>query len=352
MIEEWKSINKIMVDVAIAETTARRYLSTFSEFFVVKQFNKVKKYREDSGAILRRIADLYEEKKSTSEIRAILKAEGYPRKSTGHSSASSSSSSRRSVKDEVKRVEAELHHTPAPMNGVDIETLSQQNLVIMATLQELAAGIKMINNQREEIALLKREITELRLQLVSIAANTGSGYTGRRNSSPSVVVGDDIAQDANETSEHIDEVVPNEPVVLPSTVDRQQLADIIAELRANEPATPAKVTPPPAPPQAPPTAPPQAPPTEPSVSPEPPTVTPIIHTFPTETAAPPDTVEPSDIPDVFQTFNVNDSEASILLDKSYTPPTSPEDTSNLSRVNSRGVSRNGQENKKWWQFWK
>ncbi len=345
MTGEWKSINKIMVEVAIPETTARRYLSSFSEFFTVKQFNKVKKYRDDAGTILRRIAELYELKKTTTEIRAILKAEGVP-------TANASSTRGRQTKEEVKWVEAEIHQVQEPMANDSLEVLSKQNQVIMATLQELAAGIKMINDQREEISLLKREIKELRLQFVSLSTSSGGGVHSATHqwgdttknadrSAPPVVVADDTEQDVGETSEHIDEVVPNEPVVLPRTVDRQQLADIIAELRANEPLVM------PSAPSVPPTPPP-------TVMEEPPS--PVQDTPPPVTKEQLAEVLNELVSSAARTADSGgqnmDSEASILLEKSYTPPTSADDPSNLSRVNSRSTTRSRHEEKKWWQFWK
>ncbi len=329
MSTEWKSINRIMIEVSIPETTARRYLSTFNEFFTVKQFNKVKKYRDDAGFILRRIAELYEQKKTTSEIKALLKVE----LSVGDETESSK-------EDEFEQVEAEFHRIPEKVH-VSIETLSQQNLVIMGVLQEVAAGIKQINDQREEIAQLKREIQELRLQLFSISqqnvsnasgestpaqwkppipleTRSSSGRSGRGGKPPksteetlaelaaainnSGTVPEEQAKEEEPPTVHSEaadepKISDDKPSVsLPKNVDRQQLADIIEELRANEP-------------------------------------------------------QKEDVIVAEKVEDVTASEAAFLLERSYTPPSSADDNSNLSRVNSR-TSKHQPDNKRWWQFWK
>jgi hypothetical protein len=214
----------------------------------------------------------------------------------------------------------------------------------MATLQELAAGIKQINDQREEIAQLKREIKELRLQLVSIAQYQTDAKPQTTWAAPNRLetrvsnarkpqLPEDAVSDAQEISELIDEVVPNEPVVLPRTVNRQQLADIIAELRANEP--PQKD---PIPKEQP------KPKEQPEPKEQPPSKDSSVLEDPFAEEAP-----------QVQTFGVDElskEEASILLEKSYIPPTSQDDVSNLSRVSSRGHARDKTNERRWWQFWK
>ena len=334
--DSWKSINKIMVEVAIPETTARRYLTRFKEFFVTKADPNKKGsrlYRDDTGAKLRKIASLYEEKYSTQQILTILKNE---RMSTNEAPQDSSS-------NRVHAVEAEVHVatdtilSTTSSSSVSIETISQQNMLIMATLNELAVGINKINTQQAEIAQLKREIQELRLQLVSLA-QYGSGGSGdwkpsgasvfSKPSKPTKPAVNNMLEEYEETSEHIDEVVPNEPVNLPKSVDRQQLADIIAELRANEP---------PIKPKEDPVAPPQA-----------------AEMSQVSTADIADVVSIVSKPstDSSSSQTISAEETSILLEMSYVPPANPSDTSNLSRVSSRNQTKSQDETKKWWQFWR
>lgn len=74
MVEQWWSINEIAKELHIPETTVRRYISTFKEYFShqAKQFGRGKKYPEQAAHIIKTIYNSYRTGKSTDEIRGLL----------------------------------------------------------------------------------------------------------------------------------------------------------------------------------------------------------------------------------------------------------------------------------------
>lgn len=72
---EWRSINEIARDINIPETTARRYLNTYSDFIKGQRFGAVMKYPDEAAAIIGRIYSLSSNGKRVEEIRDILKGQ-------------------------------------------------------------------------------------------------------------------------------------------------------------------------------------------------------------------------------------------------------------------------------------
>src|SRR5699024_11723499 len=69
---EWLSITQLSKTLEIPESTTRRYLNTFDEYFRWEQIGRGKKYDPDSVEILQRIAMLYSADRETFEIKKIL----------------------------------------------------------------------------------------------------------------------------------------------------------------------------------------------------------------------------------------------------------------------------------------
>lgn len=72
---EWRSINEIARDINIPETTARRYLNTYSDFIKGQRFGAVMKYPDEVAAIIGQIYSLSSKGKKAEEIRDILKGQ-------------------------------------------------------------------------------------------------------------------------------------------------------------------------------------------------------------------------------------------------------------------------------------
>lgn len=72
MVEEWISVSKLSKLLKMPETTTRRYLSNFEEYFRSEQIGRGKKYHPESIEILQRIAMLYSMDYETSEVKRIL----------------------------------------------------------------------------------------------------------------------------------------------------------------------------------------------------------------------------------------------------------------------------------------
>src|SRR5699024_6476732 len=71
-IHEEVDKNQLSKTLEIPETTTRRYLNTFDEYFRWEQIGRGKKYDPDSVEILQRIAMLYSADRETFEIKKIL----------------------------------------------------------------------------------------------------------------------------------------------------------------------------------------------------------------------------------------------------------------------------------------
>lgn len=69
---EWLSVAQLSKVLEIPETTVRRYLNNFEEYFRSEQIGRGKKYHPSSVEILQRIAILYDSSRETVEIRKIL----------------------------------------------------------------------------------------------------------------------------------------------------------------------------------------------------------------------------------------------------------------------------------------
>lgn len=69
---EWLSVTQLSKTLEIPETTTRRYLNTFDEYFRWEQIGRGKKYDPSSVEILQRIAILYVADRETFEIKKIL----------------------------------------------------------------------------------------------------------------------------------------------------------------------------------------------------------------------------------------------------------------------------------------
>lgn len=69
---EWLSVTQLSKVLEIPETTVRRHLNNFEEFFRSEQIGRGKKYHPGSVEVLQRIAMLYDTDRETIEIRKIL----------------------------------------------------------------------------------------------------------------------------------------------------------------------------------------------------------------------------------------------------------------------------------------
>lgn len=71
-VEGWLSATELSKILEIPETTTRRYLTNFEEYFRSQKIGRGKKYHPDSTEVLRRIANLYDTDRETKEIKVIL----------------------------------------------------------------------------------------------------------------------------------------------------------------------------------------------------------------------------------------------------------------------------------------
>lgn len=69
---DWLSVSQLSKMLDIPETTVRRYISNFEEYFRSEKVGRGRKYHPSSIEILQRIAMLYDSDYETVEIRRIL----------------------------------------------------------------------------------------------------------------------------------------------------------------------------------------------------------------------------------------------------------------------------------------
>lgn len=67
-MQEWLTINELSDKTGIADSTIRRYVAKFSDFFVVKGGARSKRYEETATKILIRIKELYEKGLETEQV--------------------------------------------------------------------------------------------------------------------------------------------------------------------------------------------------------------------------------------------------------------------------------------------
>lgn len=70
--KEFLTITELAEETDIAETTVRRYLNTFEEFFISNERKRNKKYDPMAIKVLQRIRDLYENGSDKKEIQVVL----------------------------------------------------------------------------------------------------------------------------------------------------------------------------------------------------------------------------------------------------------------------------------------
>lgn len=76
-MEDWLSVSQLSKTLNIPETTIRRYLNNFEEYFLSEQIGRGRKFNPRSIEILQRIALLYSRDYETAEIKRML-ADEFP----------------------------------------------------------------------------------------------------------------------------------------------------------------------------------------------------------------------------------------------------------------------------------
>jgi transposase len=74
-MNKYLTISELAKQVDLSNSTCRRYLDSFEEFFLVKGGSRVKKYEVEAATVLKRIRDLYDDGMVTKEIHSILAQE-------------------------------------------------------------------------------------------------------------------------------------------------------------------------------------------------------------------------------------------------------------------------------------
>lgn len=139
---EWRSINEIARDINIPETTARRYLNTYSDFIKGQRFGAVMKYPHEVAAIIGQIYSLSSKGKKAEEIRDILKGQ--------HEQVIT-----------IEPQEQESQNTQETM----LQVLSQNRGIIESlkkVIEDNTEALNKIMDQQQQIEELRQEIRHMR----------------------------------------------------------------------------------------------------------------------------------------------------------------------------------------------
>ncbi|CDO05229.1 hypothetical protein BN988_03819 [Oceanobacillus picturae] len=153
-MEKWLSISELSELTKIPETTIRRYVSKFRDYFRYDTRGRTKKYHPDTITILKKIAALYNEDYQAPEIDDIL-AQQFPfvveEQPSNH-------------QPPVKTVEQqfeEFKEQQEQFNHKVLEKLQEQQDYIKNSIDrrdsELLSAIKQIQETKKEIAAAKEK---------------------------------------------------------------------------------------------------------------------------------------------------------------------------------------------------
>lgn len=140
----WYSASDVIRQSELSESTARRYLNTFSAHFITQPKRKPRRYDDSAPQLLKQINELYSNGRSTEQINeflamrtpVIIDAEPEPQEDTATAAAVTITS----IIDEIQAVNANINKV----------------------LDILAITIADNRTQRAEIEELKREIEEMK----------------------------------------------------------------------------------------------------------------------------------------------------------------------------------------------
>jgi DNA-binding transcriptional MerR regulator len=141
-MNEWHSANEIIKRSKIAESTARRYMSQFSEYFSTEKAGRQRRYSGEAVRILQRISELFELKRTADDIREILSREY------------------------AMTIEPEQEKKEQPSRQLAIvEHLQEQNKALAQALtmmtDKLTESMAESRASREELELLKQRLDKL-----------------------------------------------------------------------------------------------------------------------------------------------------------------------------------------------
>jgi DNA-binding IclR family transcriptional regulator len=142
-MQEWHSVNDIVKSTGLTDSTARRYLKTFHEFLDVEKRSKHWRYSGETVAIIKRVAQLYESKHTSEDIRDILR-------------------------QEIKIINVppdDQGQAPVKMQSTLAEHLQEQNAALLTALakmtEQVTEAVKASHASREELEALKQRINAI-----------------------------------------------------------------------------------------------------------------------------------------------------------------------------------------------
>lgn len=160
-MREYLSITELADKSGIPNSTCRRYLTSFEEFFVVKGGSRLKKYEVEAITVLQRIKDLYDDGADTNEIHNIL-AKEFPRVMNGEEEVDKNLPTLATSEDimEIKQALAEQKQ----FNDELLETLKQQHLYYETKFDSLVQDRELISSLRNSMEQRRLENSDDRLK--------------------------------------------------------------------------------------------------------------------------------------------------------------------------------------------
>lgn len=158
-MKEWLTINELSERTGIPDSTIRRYITKFSDFFVVKGGNRSKRYEDTAVEVLLRIKDLYDKGYETEQTyNALLKV--FPQIIDPEETEESSSLPALATSDDIIEIKQMLKAQQEFSNRL-LDRLSKQEEYIRNSLerrdQRLMQAITDSMNERKLLLESKQE---------------------------------------------------------------------------------------------------------------------------------------------------------------------------------------------------
>jgi predicted transcriptional regulator len=167
-VSKYLTIAELADQVGIPNSSCRRYLSTFEEFFLVKGGSRLKRYEQEAVDVLKRIKTLYDDGLESNEIHKVLVGEfamvinGDEQQTTDEPATVPSLATSEDLQEIRKALDEQRE-----FNKLLVEQMREQHLYYDKKFNELKHDRELIHSLRESMQQKKIE-SEPREELKNI----------------------------------------------------------------------------------------------------------------------------------------------------------------------------------------
>lgn len=157
------TISDLCRETDVSNSSCRRYLTEFSDFFSVKGGSRVKKYEEQAVNVIKRIKLLYDEGNDKDEIYSVLVNESPTVVNDEEKQTNKEESSRLATSEDIDEIKESLEEQKR-FNAELLKRLDQQaeyiNQSITKRDQELMNVMNEISENKKQLASSEEQETE------------------------------------------------------------------------------------------------------------------------------------------------------------------------------------------------